>query len=394
MKLALIGANSASLELLANATGHQLVSYVDHGSYQAEILKLFPQAKSENSWEELLASLEIDAVIVANKVETNASEDQLRKLVQEAVPLLLIHPACELIFGLELEMIRRDTDCKMVTHVPFRHHALLQKVKSWITLGEESPIGTVEQILFRRKMSKRDQASVLEALSHDAEILRYFLGSVAKVTATGPEVDAESYHQLAVQLTGKNQQIASWSYVSDQKFTATIECIGSQGTAELLLEANGTVTLSRSNGESIETIAENEYEHTLNVLDNLIQHQGDSKVDPAWNSIAHTLEIVDTVQYSLKRTRTIELRQEELSEQSTFKGMMAAGGCFLMLWSIMILFLAALASMFDDFPAARWLNHYWPLALVSPLIVFLALQSLQLVFPNVKSVEPTDNQVK
>ncbi|PHS12990.1 MAG: hypothetical protein COA78_07485 [Blastopirellula sp.] len=395
MKLALIGANSASLELLASATSCQLVSYVEAGEYREDILKLFPQAKSETSWEGLLASPDIDAVIIAEKTTTDVSEDRLRKFVQEAVPVVLIHPACEFIFGLEMEMIRRDTDCKMITHVPYRHHSLLQRVRGWVTANEESPIGTIEQILFRRKMSERDQESVLEVFSHDAELLRYLLDGVTKITATGPEFDADNYHQLVVQLSGKNQLNASWSYVSDQNFSATVEFIGTQGTAELLLEPNGTITLSRSNSEQSETITENEAEYTLKLLEDAIQQRDDVTVEPAWDSIAHTLEIVDTVQYSLKRTRTIELRQEELSEQSTFKGMMAAGGCFLMLWSIFILFLAAFASMFDDFPLAMRINNYWPLALVTPLIIFLALQSLQLVFPRVESSDGTpDNQVK
>ena len=59
----------------------------------AGTLKTFaPQIQISNYWEGLLAGSTADAVIVARGANADERADQLRKLVQAAVPLLLAHP--------------------------------------------------------------------------------------------------------------------------------------------------------------------------------------------------------------------------------------------------------------------------------------------------------------
>ena len=84
-------------------------------------------ALSEN-WEELFLQSSADAVIVgrggkeaaarANIDPAERRADQLRKLVQAAVPLIVVCPACEAIVGFEIEMIRRGYQSIIVPFIP------------------------------------------------------------------------------------------------------------------------------------------------------------------------------------------------------------------------------------------------------------------------------------
>jgi hypothetical protein len=103
-------------------------------------------------------------------------------------------------------------------------------------------------------------------------------------------------------------------------------------------------------------------------------------VQLTWDDICRALEITDAVQRSVKRQRTIELYHEQVTEQETFKGMMAAGGCGMLMWVLLLLMVAGLVEglQLPIRNLAIW--RLWPFFLFAPLVIFLALQLLQFVF--------------
>jgi hypothetical protein len=161
---------------------------------------------------------------------------------------------------------------------------------------------------------------------------------------------------------------------------------------------------------------------------------------PEWPGICRDLEVADTVELSLRRGRMIELHHETVTEEDTFKGVMAALGCLLVMVVPLVLIAAAILGGLlarpnldnnlngfaaDSPTAAVTLSNakdrgvpgsdaspngdgksasarlttdgsadslrisasrpLWPYFLVAPLLVFLALQLLRFVFATKKS---------
>src|SRR5262245_52902893 len=106
MKLALLGADDESLELIrwgVREGGHELISAFDLAGREGEVRELAPNVRLNEDWESLVLGSAVNAVIVARAgagltsatgiPDDERRADQLRKLAQAAVPLLIFCPA-------------------------------------------------------------------------------------------------------------------------------------------------------------------------------------------------------------------------------------------------------------------------------------------------------------
>src|SRR6476660_8625440 len=108
MKLAILGADSDCLDLVrwaARIGGHQLVVAYDSRHMAAALSEICPGIRLTDNWEELFLGNIADAAIIgrggceaAREAHIDPPErraDQLRKLTQAAVPMIVVCPACE-----------------------------------------------------------------------------------------------------------------------------------------------------------------------------------------------------------------------------------------------------------------------------------------------------------
>src|SRR5688572_27695584 len=98
MKLALLGADPAMLSVArAAAEGgkHSLVWAVEASAATGYLRGLWPQIELREDWESLLSPGAVDGVLVARAKDEDLRAEQLRKLVQAGVPLLVSHPVFE-----------------------------------------------------------------------------------------------------------------------------------------------------------------------------------------------------------------------------------------------------------------------------------------------------------
>src|SRR5947207_5263128 len=164
MKLAVVGADEEALNLLRWAVelgGHDLVAAYDSDAQASQLCALNPQLPPSDNWEELVVASAADAAIVGRSGKEAAARasmdpaerraDQLRKLVQAAVPMIVVCPACESIVGFEIEMIRRDTKALVIPYVPQASHPIIDRLSQWTLQEHESPVGKVEQIVLERE---------------------------------------------------------------------------------------------------------------------------------------------------------------------------------------------------------------------------------------------------
>jgi hypothetical protein len=411
MKLALIGADEESLALLRWAVGeggHELVSGFDLAGHAAIVQTIAPQVKLNEDWESLVLGSAVDAVIVARAgagltAATGIPDDerraeQLRKLAQAAVPMLVFCPAGEAIVGFEIEMIRRDVGGVIVPVV----HAWWDSRTDWLydllVGGEQGRIGKIEQVLFERQQVDRTRSAVLVQLARDVAILRSLLGEIRSVSATGPAAahgrdplgprpkELPSLANLSVHLGGDWEPSVRWSIspVVDQE-GARLTFVGERGKAILNMPLRGewTAEMLGASREIVATKNSTSPPAVVSRLKDAIERPETAK--DQWLNACRDQEVAEAVDRSLAKGRTIELFGEQHTEEESFKGVMAVGGCLLLVMALGVVFIATVVEGLR-LPMRDWtLWKYWPIYLLVPVVVFLLLQLLQLV---VKRDEP------
>ena len=385
MRFALLGIDADTLELaewVARSSAHQLV-WACEADAAAGTLKTFsPKIQISNFWEGLLAGSTADAVIVARGANADERADQLRKLVQAAVPLLLAHPIDDsMLIGYELDMIRRESGGAMVPYVPYRWHAGVQRLAGLIAAGPTSEIGATEQVVMERTMPERTQPLVQRQFARDVELLRGLAGDLTSISALAPGGKEEAqYGSLGVQLTGETGVLVRWSVGAVEHYAgARIVLRGANGKATLEIADAGQPTeleLVVGGKSSRETFPA--WSPAAAAVAELESAMAGRAPVPSWPDACRDVELTEAIARSLTKGRTIELHDEEHSEHGTFKGTMTSLGCGLLVASLMVLVVAAALAKVTG----NAFFGYAPYLILGVLGVFLVLQSLKLVFPS------------
>jgi hypothetical protein len=198
-------------------------------------------------------------------------------------------------------------------------------------------------------------------------------------------------------LTGAADRAARWSIGPARgEPHAQLSLIGTQGSVQLHFSADGqTCSIGDTSGlvlpvEAPGRAAERFVAHVLDETAQVDAAQADAaqagsalagsarRID--WPEVCRALEILDAAQRSVQRRRTIELYHERVTEQETFKSVMAVGGCAMLLWVLVLLLLAGIVEGLRLPLRETFVWLLWPVLLFAPLAFFLALQMLQLVF--------------
>jgi hypothetical protein len=97
------------------------------------------------------------------------------------------------------------------------------------------------------------------------------------------------------------------------------------------------------------------------------------------------MEVVDAVELSLEKGRTIDVYQQQLTERTAFRGTMAALGCGLLMFGFVAIILVTLLGGAEGAVGRRLLPG-WPAVLLAVLALFLALQVIPLLVQKAKQV--------
>lgn len=398
MKLALLGLDADTLALADAATKsgqHQVIWACEADEAIEPLRQAAPQAKVTGPWEFLLGTDSVDAVLVARGEEELRAE-QLRKLVQEHVPLLVVHPVLEsMLVYYELDMIRQENHGVILPYLPARWHPAVRQLADLIAGGADSamgssidrPIGTPQQIVFERSLAERSRQNVLAHFACDCDLLQALCGELTKVGAMASQGQEENYANLGVQLSGPSSVLVRWSVgpvdhtaldgpTAAEKPTAAgrLTLLGSSGKAVLNMPGEYPWTLETVVSGQTTRQSFDAWNAPAEALVRLETAIGGGDVQPAWSDAARSIELADAVRRSLLKGRTVELHNEEFSEQGTFKGLMTSLGCGLLLITLLVLTVTvSLASIFNI--------PYVPHIIAGVLGLFLLIQSLKLVFP-------------
>jgi hypothetical protein len=223
---------------------------------------------------------------------------------------------------------------------------------------------------------------VLDHLSRDAIVVQRLLGAIDRVSASGVNVeDPSSYGRLNVVMHARTSLPARWSIGPARDLAGIqLQLVGSQNTALIEIDdRDGNCHLTLPGQARMHFDVENRPADRFleRIADQL--ERGERADVSEWQKVCHALELTDATQRSCQRHRTIDLYHEQVTERETFKSVMAAGGCAMLLWVLAVILIVGLVDGLQlplrGLPAWR----LWKLALIAPLACFLGLQLLQLV---------------
>jgi predicted dehydrogenase len=398
MKFAVLGTDLEILALVeaAVAAGHEIVWLGDVRSDDALVLQqLLPGLRASADWESLLDHRLADAVLVGRGAAADALRaEQLKRLVADIMPVLAVHPVgTSVLVYYELDMARNEVHGVLRHYSPLSGAPAAAKVAEWVQTGS-GPIGVVHQVICQRHLADCGRDSVIRHLARDAELLRAVASGVRTVNAVGPRGTEATYASLQVQMTCAGAATLRWAVAptSDDLQRATLTLVGDRGTATLELPpANWQLTTDI--GGDVETVDTPPFDAPREAIDGLAtavtaNGTAQSAAASTWETATAAMEIVDTIELSLHKGRTIEVHQQRLTEQLAFRGTMAAFGCGLLLAMFFLLVVAGIVGDVLGVP----LKDYWPIALLAVLALFLLMQVLPWLVKRRRPAAAADNR--
>lgn len=350
-----------------------------------ELRRLIPAAKWTDDWESLLSGQVADLVLVGRGDDQERRADQLRKLVQAGIPLVVVHPAVDsMLVYYELEMIREQVGGRLVPLLAARKQAAIEQALDWLSEGGES-IGPVEQLSLEREMANRSEIAVRRQLACDVDLAQIFTGELNQVSALGSAPGERAYSNLGVQWAGPAGAVVRWTVgpvVERPGGRLTLTGRAGKLTIDMPDDGGWSATTWREGAATSRTFPADDAGRAA--VRQIYETLSQTPPAPSWAEAARTLELADAVERSLVKGRTITLYDEDYSEQHTFKGKMAAAGCSLLMLSLALLLVGAAAAQLGV-PLAG----YTPWLIAAVLLVFLLLQTLALVFPAKEPADPS-----
>jgi predicted dehydrogenase len=383
MKLGLLGIDGqmAGVVAAAVARGDEVVVACDVP--EGEWVAVVPPSARVAPWEVLVDAGSCDAVLVGGDGWNEARGEAVRKLVQAGRTLVLSQPLeLSMLWAYELDMIRKDSGARLIPFLPDRLHPFTARLRREIEAGlGGGPLGTVETIDMTRRLADRSRESVLRHLARDADLVRVLVGDPQRLSTLGGAGSDAVWATLAVGLTGPAAVPARWQVARGEPAGLSITVVGSAGTCTVTIPDEGSGEWTWTTPAGRETQSFDRGGAILAVLDSNAEH-GAGIGPAAWDDAARAIELAETVPRSVAKGRAIDLHQEEFSELGTFKGTMASLGCGLVLAALFVLLLATLVGGIAR--EAGWgfgerIAGVWPVAVLSVLGLFLALQLLPLL---------------
>jgi hypothetical protein len=406
MKLAVLGSDPDILRLVAAAVaqGHELAWLGDvRPADERAMARFIPRLDDRAAqWELLLDRNIADAVLVGRG---NASEElraeQLKRLATESVPLLVVHPATESVLTYyELDMVRRETGGVLHHFNPVVGHPIVPTLAQWMR-DSHPTIGEIHQLTCERRAVSTQRAIVMQLLARDVELMAAVAGPMRRVSAIGPAVRDASFASLQVQMTTDGPASLRWAVGSP---------VGSLHSLQLTLVGEcGTISLRVPDDSSSSEAAEWRLEtrvRSLNSAEELtIFHPAQAAIErfvsaisqgsaageaptSTWDAATRAMEVVDAVELSLQKGRTIDVHQQQLTERLAFRGTMAALGCGLLLVGFAVTVFVTLLGGAEG-PGGQKFLPAWPMVLLVVLSLFLLLQAVPLLATKAKK-KPID----
>jgi len=390
MKIAVLGTDPLVLQLVAAAisAGHEIAWIGDIRSEDAaELRSLIGQGTDRAAqWELLLGHGVVDGVVVGRGAATSdLRAEQLKRLVTEAVPALAVHPLFDSVLPYyEIDMTRRETGAVIQHYNPLVGIPAVSQLAEWVRTGHPE-IGTIHQVSCEHHISATTRSAVIAHLARDVELLALVIGDIRRVSAIGPAANDESFAALQVQMTATHVPSARWSVAPNANTSpgVVLTLLGDRGAITLQqsrsndpLVSRWQIEIMRSDRPPVEELPSfKPAELAIDRFATAVTNANEAPAAGDWEAATRSMEVVDAVELSLQKGRTIEVFQQQLTEQLAFRGTMAAFGCGMLLLVFFAAFVVALLGGAEGVLKGK-IAPGWPLLLLAALAFFLLLQAV------------------
>jgi hypothetical protein len=390
MKLAVLGTDADVIQLLtaAGSLGHEIAWLGDVRPNDQETLRrlIFTAQDDAAHWELLLGGITDAVVVGCGTAPAGVREEQLKRLVAAAIPLLIVQPTGHSVLTYyELDMISRETGSVLRHYNPLIGHPAIREMCGWIDSGHPS-VGPIQQVACEHQLRDSQRRLVTNRLTRDVELIAAVAGDIRQVSAVGPRDADASYASLQVQFATSRISSLRWAIrpPSDLDRAIELSLVGRDGTVTLMLPSD--MVESEQNTWQLVTVVGGEREvQCLEHFDPArvaIQQLAEAVTEPdaaqrgavsSWPAATQAMEVVDAVELSLQKGRTIPVHPQQLTEQLAFRGMMSAIGCGILMLAFVLLFVVG---FFGDVLGQGFARRAWPFVLLALLAVFLLLQTV------------------
>jgi predicted dehydrogenase len=396
MYLAILGTDPDMLALIAAARslGHTIVWLGDVRPDDAAAVRAsVPDVVPSTAWETLLDHATADAVLVGRGTAGDEMRaEQLKRMATDSVPLLVIHPICgSVLTYYELDMIRRETGGILRHYNPLLGDPTIAEIADWAS-GQDSRIGAVHQVSCERIAANGRRETLLNALARDVELLAAVAGNIRKVSAVGPREANASFATLQVQMTAEIPASLRWSVAPPSEHESGVDFALVREHGYLKFQVSDSAADSRAITWSSEDTQDSQVKLTTSppfdapaaAIEQLAAAVAES--DPqrraaasTWDKATQAMEVLEAIELSLEKGRTMEVHQQQLTEQLAFRGTMSALGCGLLLIGFAVLAFAAFLGLFEAPNERQQLFPNWSIVLLAVLTFFLLLQTVPLL---------------
>ncbi len=356
-----------------------------------------PGLRLSRNWEELLTDAEVDAVIVGGEEEE--LQAVVRQLVQAGKAILV---APELVqsaaFFYELALVEAESPGRIFPMLALRGHSLVRKLQELIA---QKTLGQIRHVQIDRRIAapaNDGRAAVMTrddlacALLDDADLLRCLCGAYDQVTASRSGEAALGYSLATVMLAGSGAPQAVWTATAHAKSGWQLTVSGDLSTAVLEGDPDaGRLRLTLRKGD-LPPVVDEQADNSGNwLLAAFVSSLASPATSPGprdagsngpaksvlWGELARAVELVDAVERSVRRRRTIDVYFETPSERGIFKTQMTAVGCCLLMLTLAAVVGYLLAAATIEMPPL--MKRILVVLIFLPLGAFLALQLLVFV---------------
>jgi hypothetical protein len=231
--------------------------------------------------------------------------------------------------------------------------------------------GEPQQIVFERRLNVGGSRTAREQFAHDADLLRLCVGPMAELAAFGPQAFDPATRELSLQMTSAGGTGIRWSCESSADAPGGVLSVqGRSGTTVLHMPDNNPWSLDDA------LIDDSSGDSARAVLDQFeVATRGDVPRIQLTDAI-EAMTLVEAVDRSVRRSRTIQLRTDRESERESFQATMSAWGCLLL--GLLTLAAPGVALLvWLGVPLAQYIPH----AAAGLLIAFLLAQLLLWIIP-------------
>ncbi|MBI3860282.1 MAG: hypothetical protein HY290_00140 [Planctomycetia bacterium] len=401
MRFALLGSGPAALAVARAVSRHAAHRLVRLAGPAAEGPGRVAALRACRGWEELLSDAEVDAVIFG---ETDDDwQPAVRQLLQAGKTVLALPQLVQATsFFYELALFDAESPGRLFPLLALRGHPLVAELAQWIAGGR---LGRIRHIQVERTITApqvdggtagfMSPTDVAAALLIDVDLLRLLVGPYDQVAASRSGESGAGYSLATATFGGKSAPQAVWTAVGSASESGwKLTLLGDAGTAVLdgrPLEGQLRLTInlpqqspnvSEATADSGDWLLERfdaELDRNSNRSGSAqnrsgIRENSGSNVTSLWNEMACAVELVDAVERSVRRRRTIDVYFETPSERGLFKSQMTAVGCSLLMLTLVaiVLYLVLEASIV----LPQLVRQVLVVLIFIPLGIFLLMQAL------------------